>query len=475
MNMNITPIIKSDETTQGNFSFIQFSYPSLYRISQQAEQHYQIDRTCCLIKLRCFCELACHEISESLSLSLPLKSDLYRKIEQLSNSRKIPDYIITMLEELRMEGNRSAHVQCDSQGNWQSESDISDNKLKHLMENMHEISQYLAFKLNGQEEVNAHWKLPDRNEITDHINSSFTGNSSATYAIAMHFYNILSKNDQSVNAKDRLSNIQRDNAAHDLNYWLDRCRRQGYEKSWLLYAQSFQNKFLAIPKEKTLDDYYKEALKNDSSGIAAVSFSLNLDARGQQKRSVDIMHQAASKHNVEAINRLQGHYFNNEISKYKEMILLGLAAEDSYTYILDCIQKLNDWEQDKDNVLLLKLAKTALISAEARRALGIKYYTGYCIFNGYLGKTKDVEAGLKLMVENHEKLPAFIDSEKSFFRVIGKKPEHEAMAIRIASRAIYQAEGLEKAEFKYEAAMINYRKLMKTKKTSSLKELRMVK
>jgi hypothetical protein len=309
--------------------------------------------------------------------------------------------------------------------------------------------------------------MPDRHEITNHIDASFSGNSKATYAVAMHFYNILSTNIQSGNAKNRLSNAQRDNAAHDLNYWLDRCHRQGYNKSWFLYAQSYKNKFLALPKEKTLDDYFKEALKNDDSGIAAYSFSLCLFDRSQHKRSLDLMHQAANKHNIEAIRWLQEYYYLKDTSEYNDIISIGLAAEEKTAFLLDFIKKLSEWEQDKNNISLCKLAKTALISAEARQSLGIKYYAGYCISNGYLGKNKDLDAGINLMIENHEKLPSYIASEKILFKLISTKPEYEKMAIKIAPSAIHQAEGLEKAELKYETAMLYCSRIQRMKSVKS--------
>lgn len=447
-----------------NFKFIQESFSALYQITQQAEQYYQTDSSSCLVKLRCFCELICHEISELLIITPPLNGDLNGKIGQLASSRKVPDYIIKILDELRIEGNRSAHVQRDSHGNWQSQSDITDNKLKHLMQNMHEATQYLAFKLNGQEEIDTQWSIPERHEIASHIYESFSGNTQATYAIAKHFYEILNKEHESNAPKNLLTTIERNNIAHDLSYWLDRCHRQGHEQSWLLYARSYQNKFLNLPANKALDDYYKTALKYDSDGQASYAFALYLYLGGQQKRSLELMQQAAEKHHIDAIRGLQDFYYEKNIKQYNDIILLGLIAEEKTAYLLDFVNKLNTWEQDKQNQEYQKQAKTALISAEARQAPGIKFYSGYCIENGFLGKTQDRKAGINMMIKDHQKLPAFLPSETLLFRLINAQPEYEKLAIRIAPQAIYQASGLEKADFKYESAMLCWSQLKQKKR-----------
>ncbi|RBW41682.1 hypothetical protein DS885_15815 [Psychromonas sp. B3M02] len=68
-------------------------------------------------------------------------------------SKKVPTYIIDTLNNLRVEGNKSAHITQDFQGVWSCEYSISEYKLGNLMRSLLEITQYISFKLNLQNET----------------------------------------------------------------------------------------------------------------------------------------------------------------------------------------------------------------------------------------------------------------------------------------------------------------------------------
>lgn len=209
-----------------NYLFIEDSYPALYTLSQEVEKYYAMDHSCCLLKVRLFVELWCHEVSEKLKLRPPVSGDLVNKIKQLSTSNKVPTYIIEMLNTLRIEGNKSAHISQGYDGSWHCDYTLSQYKLDNLMISLLELTQYLAYKLNCQnEDEQSEWQAPTKLALHEDILASLSGNKEATFSLAKHFANKLQqaadlKQVSGIENKEKIKLLQ-----HDLSYWLGRTHK----------------------------------------------------------------------------------------------------------------------------------------------------------------------------------------------------------------------------------------------------------
>lgn len=452
-----------------NYDFIEYRYPELFALSQQVEQYYATDHSCCLLKMRLFVELWCHEAGEKLKLRPPVSGELVAKIRQLSESGKVAPYIVKILDVLRIEGNRSAHISRRHDGSWKSDSSIAQAKLKHYMRDMHDLAKYLAFTLSALQgdhsccdefDESVAWVEPQRGQLAEHVYQSLAGNAEATLALAercslMIQIALLKGADAGFTVKEQVQSLQR-----DLAYWLEKAHREGHKETWLMYAKVYMAKQLQLPKGLSIDTCFKNALKTDESGEAAFEFSGYLARDGQQERSLLLLKQAGEKQFPEAICKLQAHYYNADSALYQEWLTAGMAAEEKGSFTADLFAKLQRWQQDQGNELLLKQLRSAMISAESRQAAGVAFIRGYCDFNGYLIKEALPEQGLAAMAEHYKAMPAFLPHEKWVFEAAKTVPAQYELAIEVFKKALFQTvDSAEKALMKYEMAILIRNKL----------------
>jgi hypothetical protein len=447
-----------------NYDFIEYRYPELFALSQQVEQYYATDHSCCLLKMRLFVELWCHEAGEKLKLRPPVSGELVAKIRQLSESGKVAPYIVKILDVLRLEGNRSAHISRRHDGSWKSDSSIAKAKLTHYMRDMHDLAKYLAFTLSTQQgdhsccdefDESVAWVEPQREPLAEHVYQSLAGNVEATLALAercslMIQLALLKGADAGFTVKEQVQSFQR-----DLAYWLEKAHRQGHKETWLMYARVYIAKQLQLPKGLSIDTCFKNALKTDESGEAAFEFSGYLVRDGQQDRSLMLLKQAGEKQFPEAIRKLQSHYYNADSALYHKWVTAGMAAEEKGAFTADLFGKLLRWQQDQGNELLLKQLRSAMISAESRQAAGVAFIRGYCDFNGYLIKEALPAKGLAAMAEHYKALPEFLPYEAWLFDAAKTAPEHDELAIEVFNKALLQtADSSKKALMKFEIAIL---------------------
>ncbi|PKH03108.1 hypothetical protein CXF72_07940 [Psychromonas sp. MB-3u-54] len=458
-----------------NYLFIEHSFPELYRLSQEVEKYYSTDHSCCLLKARMFVELWCHEVGAKLSLHPPVAGDLNSKIKQISCSHKVPGYILDTLNKLRIEGNNSAHISQRYDGSWSCEYVLSKYKLDNLMKSLLEITQYLACKLNMQNDSEFNtWQEPTKLALQEDIYGSLSGNKEATYSLAKHYATKMQQATEHNQLSGKENKAKMQLLQHDLAYWLARAHKQDHHETWLLYAEVYKNKFLPLPENVTVESCFKEALANDESGEVASQYAAYLLHNSQHKRGINFMHQAAEKANHDAIKALQTYYYEKDQKQYLKWVDAGINAKVKQSFTLDLAHKLDLLENDKENQLLQKQVKTALISAQSHQSEGVKYFQGYCDYYGYWGKNPKPEKGLNVMVESHEQLPAFLYYQDKLFHLLKDQPEHSDLALDISSKALYCTSEESKPQMQFDLAMLIWQKLQEDHKVKSPHSLKLL-
>ncbi|MFT6906434.1 MAG: hypothetical protein ACJAS1_003101 [Oleiphilaceae bacterium] len=458
-----------------NYKFLAQSFPELYRVSQEAEQYYSIDHACCLLKARLFIELWCHEVADKINLYPALHGDLMDKIELLSVSQQIPPYIIEALHNVRCLGNRGVHITKCIDGQWSCNASIAKSKLRDLMIDIFELSQYLAFKLNLQKVEQQSWHEPSEIEFAGQVYAALAGNKEAAFELAQR----TSSEMELVELDTYISNLEKkqhwETLQRDLNYWLEKAHRQSHQGTWLMYANVYLKKQLLLPQGQTIDNCFKLALKTDHAGDVAFQYGSYLITRSQQARGIELITQAGEQANHKAIRVLQQKYYSEDIKQYHYWIEAGLHAEEKRSFTLDLFEKLKQWELDKNNDILKKKVKTALISAKARLSPAVNYFSGYCDYHGYWGNAPAPVKGLSAMIKHHQQVPQFIDYQEILFNIVKKDSEYTSEAIELANDALrINKTVLGKAQIKFELAMLIWRKLQngnKVKSPHALKQL----
>jgi desulfoferrodoxin (superoxide reductase-like protein) len=452
-----------------NYAFLEHCFPELYRVSQEVDQYYSSDHACCLLKARLFVELWCHEVGDKFNLHLPANTDLADKIKMIAASKQVPPYIIDELNRLRLEGNKSAHITQQFDGQWSSNSTLGKTKLKSLMKGMFELAQYLAFKLNHQtENVDSVWQEPVHAEMAEHVYASLSGNKDATFALAERAslsMDLAVKQSElsGVEKKEYQQMLQR-----DLSYWLEKAHRQGHKETWLMYANIYLKKQLILPEGQSIDNCFKEALKSDDDGEATYQFGVYLVKHSQHKRGIAFITQAAEMQHHQAIRDLQQYNYQKDEKHYLYWINAGIEAKEKRSFTLDLGYKLAQWELDVENELLKKKARSALISAESRQSEGVLYYRGYCNYHGYWGKTPNTESGLKTMIEHYNSVPEFVAFEAQLFNLLKTEEEYIDNALDIASKALLACKSAAtQAQMKFDLAMLVWKKLQTSKRAKS--------
>ncbi|PKI12705.1 DUF4145 domain-containing protein [Colwellia sp. 12G3] len=451
-----------------NYKFLQYSHLELYRLSQEVDQFYSNDHGCCLLKARLFIELWCHEVGEKLGLRPPVTGDLLDKIKQISASNKVPPYIVESLHHIRIEGNKSAHIAQSITGQWSCSSSLSRVKLKHLMVNLFELAQYLAFKLNKQTQPQESWQEPIPKEMADHVYAALNGNNEATYSLAERTLASIISLSQQKELNNKKRKQQMEMLKHDLCYWLDKAHQQGHPDTWLLFALVYKDNHLPLPKGQTIELCFKQALINDEQGEATYQFGVYLINHNQYNRGCNLIEQAGLKNHHKSIRFLQEKHYQKETKKYLHWLNIGVESSEIRSFTLDFEYKLLQWQLDVDNELLKKKARSAFISAQSRCSPGISYFEGYCIYFGCWGKKANAELGLKKMVESYKDIPQFIYYEEILFNLLKDQHEYIEIALVMSTNALrINQTVIGKAKIKFDLAMLIWRKLRENGKAKS--------
>ena len=447
-----------------NYQFIEHSFPKLYRVAQEAEQYYATDHACCLLKSRLFIELWCHEVADKLDKCPKLHGDLIDKIEQLAASQQIPPYLIEILHSIRCQGNKAVHITKCFDGQWVGDATLSKTKLKRLMTDLFELTQYLACKLNNQNENALIWQEPTHNEFADLVYASLSGNKEASFALAQQASMQmkaahLQKDTSNVEKKESWKLLQR-----DLSYWLERAHRQGHQETWLMYANAYLSKQLILPQGQSIDACFKLAIENDVDGDATFQYGCYLSTHAQPARAEQLLIAAGELSNHQALAILLQKYYVEDKQQYAYWLKLSLAAQEKSAYTLDLFEKMQQWENDQANDVLKKKVKTALVNAHSRQAPGALFYRGYCDYHGYWGKTPDTKSGLKDMLAHYKQLPSFLDYQPSLFNVLNNEPTCVSQAIEVGADALRNTSlGESSPKIKFELAMLIWSRLQNNK------------
>lgn len=465
----------STETSSqsSNYQFIEHSFPKLYRVAQEAEQYYGTDHACCLLKSRLFIELWCHEVADKLTKCPKLHGDLMNKIDQLESSQQVPKYLIEMLHNIRCQGNKGVHITKCFDGQWIGDTTLGNAKIKRLMTDMFELTQYLACKLNGQNEEPLQWYEPTHNEFADQVYAALSGNKEASFTLAQQASSQMktaqSQTDvSSLEKKEHWKILQR-----DLSYWLDKAHRQGHQETWLMYANAYLSKQLILPEGESIEACFKLAIEKDEDGEASFQYGCYLSTHSQPARAQQLLIQAGELGNHQALALLLQKYYSEDKEQYAHWLKLSLTAEEKSAFTLDLFEKMQLWENDPDNDVLKKKVKTALINAQSRQAPGATYYRGYCDYHGYWGKTPNTESGLKDMLANYKQLPIFIDYQKTLFNILNNEQECVTQAIEIGVQALrHNKSEADGAKLKFELAMLIWSRLLSNKSVRSSHSLK---
>ena len=93
-----------------NFNFLKDIKPELAQFGKSAELYCHDDRQAALVKLRCFTEMIVGDIYSRLSLTPPVRDDLYNRLRERDFKDVVGDLgIWAKLDVLRHKGNKAAH------------------------------------------------------------------------------------------------------------------------------------------------------------------------------------------------------------------------------------------------------------------------------------------------------------------------------------------------------------------------------
>jgi hypothetical protein len=433
-----------------NFDFIECSFSALYKLSQQAEQYYPTDQACCLLKVRLFVELWCHEVASQLFITHPKNSDLFTKISGVSAHKKIPHYISDVLNQLRVEGNRQVHIVQDMYGQWKSDHWLSSLKMKQIMQGVHELAYFLEYSMKGKSyEHFVEWKEPQRSQMSEYVYEAMSGNAEATFKIAKHYSVLLEQLENQLHTREDQYLLQR-----DLGYWLRKADDQQHPETWLLYATSYANKHLVVPSNCSVNDYFLKAIECDSDGEAEYQFGLYLDRKNEQKRAIGYIEAAAAKRHHQALRKLQEHYWHKDNDKYEFYVSSGVEAKESRSFLLMAFVEIDKWLKYPEDELQARKSRSALLCSLHRNVVGSGFLLGYCHVFGYLGYKQDQSMGLKMMAEHHGNVSIFIQSTKLAFDAFSLDADYATKAIKVAPLALKYLPEEQKPTLKFDLAML---------------------
>ncbi|MDW3057867.1 AAA family ATPase [Vibrio sp. 1978] len=127
-----------------NFNFLTDISPELAQFGKSAELYCYDDKQVVLVKLRCFTELVVGEIYSRLSLTPPVRDDLYNRLRSYEFKDVVSDKgIWAKLDVLRHKGNKAAH---SSNGS----DDISLNETLWLIKEAYLVARWYAQAILNQ-------------------------------------------------------------------------------------------------------------------------------------------------------------------------------------------------------------------------------------------------------------------------------------------------------------------------------------
>ncbi len=451
------------QSKKSNYTFLKGSFPEMYRVSLEVENYYSTDYSCCLLKCRLFIELWCHEVGDILDLKPAVEGDLLNKIKQIEVTGRIPNYLISDLNEIRREANKGAHVTLSINGQWSSDCSLSKTKLKNLMISMYGLAKYLVYQLRKVSELTIQeWLEPESKHVEGELcHSALLGDKESAFLLAKS----ASSSMQLLNkANDPQQKKKRHILQRDLEYFLDKAHRLDHKGTYLEYANSYATKLLPCPNNTVIIEHYKNALKNDLTGESAFCYGSYLLKNNQAEKGLALIKISADKQYKESAIFLQEYYYKKDNAEYTKWISAGVEMHEHRSLLLDFESKLAQFEGDLANELLKKKAKSAFINVKAHQVKGIEYYQAYCAFKGYWGAANTEDENLQLMVNSYKQIPSFLHYETELFCSIVKIEKYAKTAILLSERALLGCVDIvQKAQMKFDFAMLIWKELLADK------------
>ncbi len=393
-----------------NFDFLEDDFPELYQLALQVERYYLIDTSCCLLKLRLYVELWCRIVGNRFDLFSNTQEELHRQIQILSLSGRLPSYIIDLLSNIRLEANQGVHIHHKDNGEWGIGECLPLVRLKELLKDAFELTQYLAFTLNNKTIPPDIWVEPTQTASAEYVYGALNGDGKAAYRLAKQYAELLQDEDLKILKIDKASLQQ------DLAYWLKKARYLKYYKANYLYAYACVHRLLGVASKKQIRMALDVSLETDSKGNTAFLYYQYLMEQGEPTRAFDFLIEAAERGVAAALCLLMVHFVRNEDQEQLDYwVEKGMDAQLPWGYLLHCSRLLVRWNGNRQDPELISKTRGALLSIKNRQIPGWGFYEGWCQITGSLGRHEDPMEGLRLMRLHYAQLPHFFNEKERYF------------------------------------------------------------
>ncbi len=431
-----------------NYAFIEQAYPELYKLCCQVDEYFSKDASCCLLKIRLFLELWCHEYAKHYDVSLSVNDDLCVLITQLKNQCDLDDFSLDHLNKLRLESNKALHIRRDYLQRFRVDVELSAQKMKSLVAMVHQLT--LVLMDTTVDEVGI-WQAPVNCDDTDLMVKALNGNADASLSIAKCLMARLKKAEQAKNIDSKCYKQDK----QDLNYWLNKAEHQGSLDCWFVYAQASAAKYLPAENTQQVERYFKQALKHDDTGDVYWHFYQYLSLSGRNSWALLQLNAAGNKGHEQALNKLQSINANKNKDQYEQWFKRGIELNNKQALVVDVFNKMRCSVADEANDLLKKRFRSAYIKAQAYQVKGFGFIKGFCLYHSLMNLDAEPSQGIDLMIAEKSSLPDYLNAESVLFSVFSKEDEFQEQALDLLPYVLYQTESPQaQAQLKYDAAVI---------------------
>ncbi len=441
---NLTPNNKN----LNNYAFIEQAYPELYKLCCQVDDYFSKDASCCLLKIRLFLELWCHQYAKNNGMTLNVNDDLCVLIARLKSKSILDAYCLDSLNKLRLESNKALHIRRDYSQSYKVDVELSAHKMKTLVTRVYQLTLILAEC--SVEDVGT-WQAPVNCDDTNLMVKALNGSAAASLAIAKCLITRLQNSDKGKNLERKCYYQDK----QDLNYWLNKAKHQGSLDCSLVFAQASAAKYLPDVDAEQTELYYKQALKHDDTGDAYWHFHQYLNLCGRSAWALSQLIEAGNKGYELALNKLQAMYANKHGNEYGQWFQRALAVNNKQALLVDVFDKMLSSIENSENELLQKRFRSAYIKAQAYRVTGFGFIDGFCRYHGLMMFDTEKNKGIGLMMTDKSNLPEYLAAESVLFPLLSKEDEFQEKALLLLPQALYQTKSkLKQAQLKYDAAVI---------------------
>jgi type I restriction enzyme R subunit len=121
-----------------NFDFLKSKWPDLAKTGQLAEQYLYTDPNSCIFKTRLFAEKLVDLFLVFYKVETDIESNLYEKINQLSQVKSLNPAVINLFTLIRRNGNKAAH-----------DNYVDINNAKESLESIFKLSAWFFVRVTG--------------------------------------------------------------------------------------------------------------------------------------------------------------------------------------------------------------------------------------------------------------------------------------------------------------------------------------